>query len=1087
MHKSLKNRSNRTVLPPPIRPYSDAAGNVLIYVVVLMLIFGVLGVVMVSLFTSSTASTVTRNDTRRARYMAESGMRYAFSEMRKADFDMNLMIDTLNTITYKIGSTETFTINVFSPWMDSSRTQSSPFDGPLTLLVPVGEIPPGYVLPPNNIYAINYEFTGKKPTEPGGVAEISSVAGQTLTTIDLNLNQVFNAGKEERICLAVKPTQDQTVSDGGNLYVAPEAAEIFPRFGGAFSIGRNEYFYEERIDDAGNSRVILTNLSKRPDAAWGISAATSDYVIMSPRNYLVVPTGTSDGTAYGGDYLFGKGIYDASLIRPGSRQPDITTEDLLTSLSEQESDTRFFEKNLVDSTLEIGRGTSDEFGSAFFEGDMFIGGDQGYCEQGACLFSLGVRVFFLLDFEQQGDGITFTLLSKGFGALGPPNNSASSVGGDFELSELMGYAGDSRLVADPDPSNNSLFLASNPEDRGLDPPKIAVEFDTRTNNNPDDPPPDYCSGANANVDTRNDPLTGNKDAVQYVFWGRTGFLNIPCRDNNTLYDDNRHDADGEEPTEEWRFEGASAAYSAWRPAIGPDGTIYVSALDATLYALNKDGSQKWTFDLTDNNEYMPAVDPDTGTIYSDIHGSALVAINPDGSEKWRFLIIPSSDVGSTPTVGPDGVIYFGTDNSQELIALYPNGTLKWRFATIGAVDNVAALNSDASVVYFVATDRDTSNTNAMLYAVNTATGLERWRFPLVAENNELTSSPTVDTKGTANPGDDVIYVGDDDNYLYAFRPAARSADPVPAPPLGTFPGPGEWRFRTNGEIESSAAVDPTDGTIYIGSDDFNVWAINPNGTEKWRFPTGNEVESSPFVDLDGTVYIGSTDGNVYAINPNRTLKWIFPTGGRVPSSAVTGVDGFIHIGSNDTNFYTISQFADPRNFKDEDKTAGKLLTVEDLGTGVAADSNTDWLNGASSKGSWAVRMEVECLLRDVNEVCTANADGDYEYELRLWLRQCPDQDDFPCSNILGTFYQDTRVEYDYTAVQDLPMLQRIKLNATEQAAFERFFFGFTGAAGAEALDATVSQFELSFIRPGDPVVACDSTSWPVEPPLADCI
>ncbi len=209
----------------PLNP----AGNVLIYVVVLMLIFGVLGVVMVSLFTSTTASTVTRNDSRRARYMAESGMRYAFSEMRKADFDLNHMINTLNTITYKIGATESFSINVFSPWMDSNRTQSSPSDGPLTLLVPIGEIPTGYIIPPNNIYAINYEFTGTTPTEPGGVAEISSVAGQTLTTLDLNLSQVFNAGEDERICFAVKPTVDRVVTDGGDLYIAPEAEGVFPQ------------------------------------------------------------------------------------------------------------------------------------------------------------------------------------------------------------------------------------------------------------------------------------------------------------------------------------------------------------------------------------------------------------------------------------------------------------------------------------------------------------------------------------------------------------------------------------------------------------------------------------------------------------------------------------------------------------------------------------------------------------------------------------------------------------------------------------------------------------------------------------------
>ncbi|MGD9062232.1 MAG: hypothetical protein PVF72_17470, partial [Desulfobacterales bacterium] len=105
LHQSL----GQAFLRSPRQWQISAAGNVLIYVVVLMLIFGTLGVAMVSLFSTSTASTATRNDTRRAIYMAESGMRYAFSEIRKAFSELSsitavqdFMNDPLNATTYTI-------------------------------------------------------------------------------------------------------------------------------------------------------------------------------------------------------------------------------------------------------------------------------------------------------------------------------------------------------------------------------------------------------------------------------------------------------------------------------------------------------------------------------------------------------------------------------------------------------------------------------------------------------------------------------------------------------------------------------------------------------------------------------------------------------------------------------------------------------------------------------------------------------------------------------------------------------------------------------------------------------------------------
>jgi Tfp pilus assembly protein PilX len=54
---------------------SDPKGNILVYLVVVILIFGVLGVSLVSLFTTATSSSATPNDAKRARFIAESGIR----------------------------------------------------------------------------------------------------------------------------------------------------------------------------------------------------------------------------------------------------------------------------------------------------------------------------------------------------------------------------------------------------------------------------------------------------------------------------------------------------------------------------------------------------------------------------------------------------------------------------------------------------------------------------------------------------------------------------------------------------------------------------------------------------------------------------------------------------------------------------------------------------------------------------------------------------------------------------------------------------------------------------------------------------
>ena len=145
------------------------------------------------------------------------------------------------------------------------------------------------------------------------------------------------------------------------------------------------------------------------------------------------------------------------------------------------------------------------------------------------------------------------------------------------------------------------------------------------------------------------------------------------------------------------------------------------------------------------------------------------------------------------------------------------------------------------------------------------------------------SSPAIGADGT-------VYFGSHDYKLYALNPS------------GTL----LWSYTTGGAIYSSPALAP-DGTVYIGSDDYKVYAINPDGTFKWSFETSDYIDSSPAIGHDGTVFIGSQDNKLYAINPDGTLKWSYTTGGDVDSAPSVSEDGVVYVGSDDDKLYALDQ------------------------------------------------------------------------------------------------------------------------------------------------------------------------------------
>ncbi len=156
-------------------------------------------------------------------------------------------------------------------------------------------------------------------------------------------------------------------------------------------------------------------------------------------------------------------------------------------------------------------------------------------------------------------------------------------------------------------------------------------------------------------------------------------------------------------------------------------------------------------------------------------------------------------------------------------------------------------------------------------------------------------------------------------------------------------GKERWRFETGDGVYSSPAIGP-DGTVYVGSLDNNLYAVDKKGIEKWHFETEDKVVSSPAIGADGTIYVGSWDNRLYAINPeNGKKKWQFVTGDKVVSSPAIGADGTVYFGSGDNRLYAIN----PENGKKKWQFVAEDKVVSSPAIGA---------DGTIYVGSWDKRL-----------------------------------------------------------------------------------------------------------------------------------
>ncbi len=116
-----------------------------------------------------------------------------------------------------------------------------------------------------------------------------------------------------------------------------------------------------------------------------------------------------------------------------------------------------------------------------------------------------------------------------------------------------------------------------------------------------------------------------------------------------------------------------------------------------------------------------------------------------------------------------------------------------------------------------------------------------------------------------------------------------------------------WKTQLGGKVDIASPVIGADGTIYIGSTDHYLYAVDKNGKIKWQFEAHSAIYSTPAIGQDGGICFSDESGRLYYLNKTGTKRWETKPVGITKSSPVIRPDGTIVAGAHNNYVYALSE------------------------------------------------------------------------------------------------------------------------------------------------------------------------------------
>lgn len=290
-------------------------------------------------------------------------------------------------------------------------------------------------------------------------------------------------------------------------------------------------------------------------------------------------------------------------------------------------------------------------------------------------------------------------------------------------------------------------------------------------------------------------------------------------------------------TEKWTYLGTDGEIWGGLALSNDESIVYACDGNHLRAIYTSNGNLAWFYTDEDMcTQYGSIIVDSDDNIYLANYCAGLMSVDSGGNFRWRV----GSESHSGLAIGKSNTVIYYLEVSEGLREVQlSNGNINWTHQGIswGCYGTGISIDTDGTIYY---------GDCSYFYAIN-PDGSRKWSFPVsnyAGINNAIGSNGNIWFGDVAGTNSKAIVVTPSGVEVWHYD-------------LPNWIGSG---FAANG-----LALDSND-IVFIDCFDYKLYAINSDGTFRWSFTTGNRARSGiTFSPSEDTVYFGSDDGYLYAI------------------------------------------------------------------------------------------------------------------------------------------------------------------------------------------------------------------------------